>query len=279
MRNIVFTACVLVIISTVISCDNKKVAGEDNDVVYDTIKVVDISHLDNDSTKPSCSLKVSFIAPIKYKDEAVLKKIQGELNYAFFEGDNYSELSAKDAVEKYVADYLENYNKEMKIYLEKDNYNDPDIYFSYYKVLEGNLLYNKSNIISYQISSTDFKGENTSSQTYRNVIFDLNNGDLLTESGIFLPNYNDKLDALIVQKLLEKNNVTRTEDLLELGFYKIEEISSNDNFSVDDKGITYVYNPNECSVPSLGAVKVFLPYSDLATILRPNTLLTPLSGI
>ena len=83
------------------SCENKK-TDTVNNIVYDSISVSKIYHLDNDSTKPSCSIKINYIFPAKYEDSIMLAKIQKEFNYALFEDESSESLSPANAVDKYV---------------------------------------------------------------------------------------------------------------------------------------------------------------------------------
>ena len=73
------------------------------------------------------------------------------------------------------------------------------------------------------------------------------------------------------KKIITQYKGKNTEELIEIGFWGIEDLSSNNNFLVDDKGITYVFNPGESSAPSLGETKVFFEYGEILHILKKDS--------
>jgi len=260
------------------SCKKDRPVNAPNEIVYDSILVAKIYHIDNDSTKPSCSLKINYIYPVEYADANILQKIQGELNFVMMEDEAYEKLSPKDAVERYVKDYIENYKRDAKEqFPDWEESGDTEDYFSYYKTLATKVLYDMSDILSYQISSMDYKGGANSSTAYRNVVIDIKTGNLLGEPDIFIPDFKKMLNPMLVRKIMEQNKVSKMEDLLEFGYW-VDDLTSNNNFYVDDKGITYIFNPLEYSTPSIGAIKIFLTYDEVSGILKPDSPISHLSG-
>lgn len=260
------------------SCENKK-TDVPNDIVYDSIAVSKIYHLDNDSTKPSCSVKIKFIFPIQYTDSAILHKIQKEFNYALLEDESYEALTPANAVDKYITDYITNYQEAAKVqFPDWADSEETDDYFSFYKTLGSKVLYDKGGIITYQTSSMDFKGGANSSTFYKNVVFDLKTGEVITEKDIFIPEYKKLFNQMLSDKIIAQNNVETAEDLLEFGYWGIEDIASNNNFLIDENGLTYIFNQGEYSAPSLGAIKVPFTYNELYPILKDNSPISNLSG-
>jgi hypothetical protein len=68
------------------------------------------------------------------------------------------------------------------------------------------------------------------------------------------------LEHLDPKASLHENNFVFPNDRLQL----------NDNFFIDTKGLTFQYNSYEVTCFACGAPSVFLPYSDLRTLLRPD---------
>lgn len=260
------------------SCDNKKV-DTPNEVAYDSIVVSKIYHLDNDSTKPSCSVKISYVYPEKYADTIILGKLQQEFNYAMLEDESYETLSPATAVDKYIEDYIANYKEAAKVqFPDWETSEDTDDYFSFYKTLNSKVLFDKGGLISYQTSTMDFKGGANSSTFYKNIVIELKTGNVITEKEIFAPEYKTILNKMLTDKIVAQNNVKKAEDLLEFGYWGIEDISANNNFSVDEKGLTYLFNQGEYSAPSLGAIKVPFTFSELYPILKDNSPISLIAG-
>lgn len=272
--------CVTLIITCLLfSC--KKPGGnvEPNNIVFDSVNVSKVYHLDNDSTKPSCSLKIQYIFPVEYKNKDVLTKIQGELNVALMEDETYQLLSPSDAVKKYAEDYITNYKQEAETQFGNwEESDESEDYFSYYKTIKTNIVFDKADLLSYQVVSMDYKGGASSSTIYRNIVLDLTTGNQLTEKDVFIDDYSKSLNQLLSHEVIKQNGVKSAEDLLELGFWGIEDLTSNNNFSVDEKGLTYIINQGEYSAPSLGEIRIFFPYSEILDLLKENSPISRLTG-
>ncbi|GAB6008445.1 RsiV family protein [Dysgonomonas reticulitermitis] len=269
----IFTRIILpcILLGAFFSCETKK-ADSPNEVTYDSLSVSRIYHMDNDSTKPSCTVKVKYIFPVKYSDAGVLSKIQRELNYAILEDESYEALSPDSAVEKYAEDYIKNYIDEAKVqFPDWAESGETEDYFSFYKSIESKILYDKNKLLSYQVSTMDYKGGANSSTLYKNVVIDLKTGNVVTEQDIFIPDYKKVLNAMLTSKIIEQNNVKKAEELLEFGYWGIEDITSNNNFYLDDSGLIYIFNQGEYSAPSLGKIQVTFSFAELSAILKPDS--------
>ncbi|MDU1889900.1 MAG: RsiV family protein [Dysgonomonas sp.] len=267
------------VLFTFFSCKSDKRSDTPNEIIYDSISVSRIYHLENDSTKPSCSLRINYIYPVNYVDTTILSKVQRELNYALLEDEGYEQLKPAEAVDKYITDYIENYTREAKEqFPDWETSGDTEDYYSFYKTLDSKVLFDKGGLISYQVSSMDYKGGANSSTVYRNVVIDLQTGKRLSEDDIFVPDYKKMLNAQLIRKVLDQNKVMKPEDLLEFGYWGIEDLTSNSNFYVDQKGLTYIFNPGEYSAPSLGAIRILLTYTEINAILRDDSPISYLAG-
>ncbi|MDR2956116.1 MAG: RsiV family protein [Prevotella sp.] len=280
------------IFATFLSCETNRKSNTPNEITYDIISVSEVYHLQNDSTKPSCTLEISYTFPSAYANAEVLEKMQKELNFLLMEGEKYEKLTPKDAIDQYVKDYIENYKRDaVEQFPDWQETGSKDSYFSYFKALSSIILFDQGGLISYQVTSRDYKGgENyipsdfesdevsrtDAVTTYRNIVIDLTNGSAIKEEDIFQSEYKDILNSLLIQEIIKHNKVKDTEDLIMMGYWGIEDLTSNNNFLIDDKGITYIFNPGEFSALKLGEIRVFLPYSDLVNILKDKS---PISNI
>ena len=144
-------------------------------------------------------------------------------------------------------------------------------YFSYYKTIESEILYNLSGILSYQVKSMDYKGGANSHTEYKNIVITLETGEPVHEKDIFIQDYKKVLDSLLLQKLYDQNKVNTVEELYELGFSRIEDLTSNDNFWINEKGLTYIFSQGDYSTPSIGEIRIFFSYGEIKHILKEES--------
>ena len=87
----------------------------------------------------------------------------------------------------------------------------------------------------------------------------------------------DKIDVelsqLLKQQLLAQNNASGNEQLNDLGYFNVENITVSRNFYFDDKGVTWSFLPNELAVEAVGEPKITIPYGDLKPSLCENSIL------
>ena len=68
---------------------------------------------------------------------------------------------------------------------------------------------------------------------------------------------------LLRAQLLKQNNATGNEQLNDLGYFNVENLTVTRNFLFDDTGITWSYLPNELAVEAVGEPRITIPYADL----------------
>ena len=78
---------------------------------------------------------------------------------------------------------------------------------------------------------------------------------------------------LLKQQLLTQNNATGNEQLNDLGYYNVENITVTRNFYFDDKGVTWSFLPNELAVEAVGEPKISIPYGNLEPSLSEESII------
>lgn len=263
-----------------------------NDVEFDTI-VINKSHdiggnAVNDTVNASCNINICFVYP-KEKRNNLSKELQRIFVASFF-GAGYDSLSPHDAATQYIQNYIENYQADADTYrknIGQEEQKDaaamygedvyPSTFYSYYESLSDSITFNSYKILSFQIKQCNNKGGDTSYKSYRNYAINLKTGKLITESDIFNPGYDTALRPLFINSLLKQNRVKGVNELEELGYFGMDEIMPNKNFLIGEKGITYTFNKGEYSAYQLNAPEIFIPYADILSLLRENTVVYKLA--
>ena len=281
-----------------IGCNNpdKSILKKDNQITFDTLLIEKKHHLNNDSSKPFCELNVNFVYPIE-SSKAKLKRLQQQFIQTAF-GRNYDAFDPQDALNKYVSNFIGNYETDAKIFDEDllDLENHPDLipqnmdqlhdhelqsttFYSYQESLSNKIHFNESNILSFQVSQVNNKGGSATYSSYNNYVINLKTGEILTENDLFSPGYDVSLQQLFANSLLQQNEVKSISDLEDLGYFGIQEIAPNRNFLIDSKGITYTFNKGEYSAYPLSAPIIFIPFNEIKMLLKNNTVVSILAGL
>ncbi|MBB2149004.1 DUF3298 and DUF4163 domain-containing protein [Pedobacter gandavensis] len=80
----------------------------------------------------------------------------------------------------------------------------------------------------------------------------------------------------IAEKIFRKNEkLSPTASLKDTYFFENDKFNLNRNFTITKEGLKFLYNPYEIKAYAYGSTELIIPFSDLKTIARPNTLLSP----
>lgn len=296
-RRLIFILLLLIFIAS-ISCDNsgKSKFRVDNDIIFDTIRTEKRFHIEEDTLNPYCDISVKFIYPIGGTTEDIEVLQQFFIQSMF--GSSFNQFEPAVAVETYVRNYLENYSQDAETY--KETVNDmkelnslipgmdihdsehaiSDTFYSYYESLSDSITFNQYDLISFQVKQSNSKGEpNSHYVSYNNYVWNLKNGNQLTENDIFVSGYDSVLHNLLITSLIEQNKVESLDELEDLGFFGVGEIVPNNNFLINDKGITYTFNKGEYSAYQLNAPEVFIPFNDIRQLIRENSIVSKLANL
>jgi energy-converting hydrogenase Eha subunit G len=250
------------------ACTNAAVT--ENTVTFDsTVLNTKISLLDNDAN-PCAELNINFVYPVDVGKKALLAAIQNIFITAAF-GSAYAHLAPTDAVDAYKLAYASEYQclrEEYRDLIEEGGYSD--YFFAHYENLETSITFNKGGLLAFSVAMDVYTGGAHGSAGFLNYVIDLKTGKLLTPEDVFGDNINE-LTALILHKLMEDNEVTTIEELNEIGFFDAVTITPNDNFSITEKGITFLYNQYEIAPYVMGITEVFLPYREIKNLISKDT--------
>lgn len=259
------------------ACSHTK-TGKKNDIRFTSIQKKEQYHLLGDTANPACNLEINFSYPSKYSDPKVLALLQENFILSYF-GEKYQKMTPQEAVDKYTADYLANYKDLEKDYVSdlKNEENAPvGAWYGYFEISSDKVTFNKNDIVSYTVSYNYYTGGAHGAHTYMNHVLYLKTGKTLSEEDIFNDDYKEKLSKLIVDKIAKQNNVADPKELENVGYFSIDEIEPNGNFTVDGNGLTYIYNEYEIAAYVIGAIKVHFTFEELNTLLKKES---PISSL
>ncbi len=272
-KNIILSEVLLalVVIGLVSSCKGMGSKGEKNELVYDSIVVkqqIPLIH-ENDSTLPFADVNVSFIYPVKFRNEGSLSRLQEIFKGTFFSSTEFDAMPPKMAMDEYIRRYSDRYKSLSNTYYEDKARlkGTIPVWYWYYMNTSNKIVFQDDSLLSYAVEYSDYEGGAHGSYriTYTNI--DLNRLVTLTEEDLFIPGYYRPLTEKIVQALMKAYDVSEPDSLLTKGFFTIEDIVPNNNFWLNREGIHYTYNQYEIAPYAMGTIDVTIPYSELEDIL------------
>jgi hypothetical protein len=125
-------------------------------------------------------------------------------------------------------------------------------------------MYNKNGVVTFERVDVVKKNDKVTSVTHRYYSFDVENQTYIDVNRLFRDDAVADVCQLLRQQLLAQNNATGNEQLNDMGYFNVENITVTRNFFFDDKGVTWSYLPNELAVEAVGEPRITVPYADLS---------------
>jgi hypothetical protein len=257
-----------------VSCNRET---EKNAVGFNSIQTNDTAYLFNDIHQPGCNLRIHF----NYPDSAhtqLLPVVQSIFIEKTF-GSSFLNLTPEKVVEIYTQQYIRNF-KRFEAPEEFDETFNPAgnegsnnqrkaiTGFYYYTHLTTQAVYNRHDFISFTVQNTIYEGGAHSSQSLYGYVIDLKNKCLLKEEDFTEINYAQNIAPVLARKIAAANGLENPAALENIGYFSVEDIVPNNNFTIDDEGITYYFNEGEIAAAIMGVIKVFISYKEMDAYLK-----------
>ncbi|HJA88210.1 MAG TPA: DUF3298 and DUF4163 domain-containing protein [Candidatus Parabacteroides intestinavium] len=253
--------------------------GQQNKIAFDSTLVDKTYYLLDNPENPHCNLQIKFIYPSD-ADKALLPEIQKQFVNAYL-GEAYDTLAPQEAIKKYTDDYIEAYKdleEDFKVELarsEKEG-NPVGAWFSYYEMSSNTIRFNQDGLLCFSVNFENYTGGAHGAHAYNHFVLNANTGHRISEEDIFVDNYQDSLAEILVAQIAKQNDISDPKELENMGFFSVDEIYPNNNFFVDDTGITYTFNEYEIAAYVVGPVHVHLSFEEVQYLLRSDTPITQL---
>ena len=134
-------------------------------------------------------------------------------------------------------------------------------------------IYNKNGVVTFERVDVVKKNDKVSSVTHRYYSFDVQSQTYIDVNQLFRDDAVADVCQLLKQQLLAQNNAKGNEQLNDLGYFNVENITVSRNFFFDDKGVTWSFLPNELAVEAVGEPRIAIPYSELEPSLCENSII------
>ena len=134
-------------------------------------------------------------------------------------------------------------------------------------------LYNTNGVVTFERVDVVKKNDKVTSVTHRYYNFDVETQTFIDVNRLVREDAITDVCQLIKQQLLDQNNAKGNEQLNDLGYFNVENITVTRNFFFDENGVTWSYLPNELAVEAVGEPKITIPYADLEPYLCDESII------
>ena len=210
--------------------------------------------------------------PVKAEDGTPMDSLQKLFAaYVLESGDS---LSLQDAMRQVVTNSMHQYDFMVEPVSQEELAEDEGMAtLKYATSTRVTPIYNKNGVVTFERVDVVRKNDKVTSVTHRYYSFDVETQTFIDLNRLFREDAVADVCQLLKQQLLKQNNATGNEQLNDLGYFNVENISVTRNFYFDDKGVTWSYLPNELAVEAVGEPKIFIPYGDLTDYLCDDSIL------
>jgi hypothetical protein len=136
-------------------------------------------------------------------------------------------------------------------------------------------LFKSKNIFCIELFEYSYLGGAHPNSYRKFVNFNLSTGDELTLTDILIKGYSKKLNVIGEEIFRQTNEIDPNKDLTEAGYwFDNNKFSVNNNFTIDEYGLTFYYNTYEITAYAFGPTEIFIPYNRISDLIKPDGLLS-----
>lgn len=140
--------------------------------------------------------------------------------------------------------------------------------YSYEQNTSVEVLYNRGNLLS--LGFWDYWYSGGAHGNYATLVqsYDLIAKKLIRPEDVFVPGYEDKISPALERAVRSRFGISTSESIGSVLFD--EEIGPTENFGITGKGIIFNYPPYEIAAYAMGEIRLFVPFSEVSDLLRPE---------
>ncbi|MBO4447348.1 MAG: DUF3298 domain-containing protein [Bacteroidales bacterium] len=179
-------------------------------------------------------------------------------------GDEFVGRTPAKAIESYIANFEENYVKEIEEF--KANWGDddfPSFTLNHSEDIYGEFISCENGLLCYRIFSSEYSGgaHGIYGEIYLN--FDTKTGKLIRASDLFTEDGRETLDYMLKRELESEGHT----------FWTLSDTPEwlDGNFKIVRDTVEFIYNPYEVDCYAAGIISVCLPVSELAPLMKKNS--------
>ena len=211
----------------------------------------------------NAQINFNIIQIANYPDKSIEDSINYYISNSFiknyvFQDSSKSITNFEDIMDNFIGLYKEDLDRTTPPYGEMNKWEN------YYSSL---ILFNSNYILATENIESRYVGGAHNSAYYIYSNYNLLTGKEITLDELLKPNFKETLDKLGWRRFEETYKSPYRPH------FSIDEFHLNNNFSISKLGLTFKFEEYEIGSYAFGAPEVFIPYSDLRYIIKPEGLL------
>ncbi len=133
------------------------------------------------------------------------------------------------------------------------------------------VLMQDSSITTLEVGGYNFQGGAHGASFTGFINWNTKANKSITLDDLFTDGYHDKLKTIAEGIFRKQEKLSDTSSLARDYFFKDNKFALNDNFSVTPIGLKFIYNQYEIKPYAAGITELFIPYTQIKSLLRPNS--------
>lgn len=139
-------------------------------------------------------------------------------------------------------------------------------------------IFNSCNIFCVMKNTNMKKDGNSTIETNNYFSFNTSNCSRINIMDIIKDEYSTDINNLLKERLMQQEGVTNQSQLIDLGYFNIDNLSINNNFFFVDDKIVFAYEPYEIACLQVGEVCIALEIDELTPYIKENSILSKLNA-
>ena len=262
----------LAIAATIVACQTEQKTNGSVDSTISTDQPIDDS-----LTYRYDSIKVYSKNPVS-KDARVTDTAKAVISYPVFSDTIVNNFLKKKITgmtdgEKSYSTY-ESYGKGFINGFDDFQKDNKDRIQTWFLSIGTKVIRQQPSYLSFYTTYINFAGgaHPNSSFTYQN--YNPETHQEITLDELLLPGSRPKLNEIAEKVFRANEKLSPAQSLKGLYFFENDVFKLNDNFTVTEEGLLFLYNPYEIKAYAFGVTKLLIPFKQLQGIAKPNSLLS-----
>ena len=226
----------------------------------------------NSAKSPMAEFDMQCLLPSKNVDAGVVTFLKDKI-FMNFKGDSLEISYANVSVENlrnairdtFFASYLDMLAEE-----KPDSTVEVPVMLNYAESISQSIIFNEKGLLSVGFGTYSYTGGAHGNHATSLSTYDLGQKKALTLNDVFLPKFEKTINNALNNAARRQFGLKANEPLSNKLFGN--SIESTPNFCITHKGILFLYNPYEIAAYAYGEIELFIPFSEVKSVVNPRFL-------